>query len=161
MGLKRAGTVSVGALAFMAIAISPSSAQTRDRCELGGLLCGVLRSLPGEPAPAPGRSSRPKPRPRPATKKRRHDTPPRRTRVPPLTEDHAPPIRQQASADLPDISHQAPVVTSQRVPAQLTAVAVPAEKSIPPFPVAAASCIVGALAAAHLSVLTGRLRRRS
>lgn len=160
MGLKRAGTVSAGALAFMAIAIGPSSAQERDRCELGGLLCGVLGGLPGQPTPSPDRPTRPKPRPKPDTEKPQHEAPPHRIRVPPL-DHHAPPVRQQAAAELPDISHQAPVVTPQRAPASLTAVAVPAEEPIPPFPVAAASCIIGALATVHLSVLARRVRRRS
>jgi hypothetical protein len=160
MGLKHAGTVSAGALAFMAIAMGPSSAQERDRCDLGGLLCGVLRGLPGQPTPSPDRAARPKPRPEPDTENRRHDPPPRSIHVPPL-KDHAPPIRRAAAAELPDISHQAPVVTPQRAPARLTAVAVPADESIPPFPVAAASCIIGALATVHMGVLSRRLRRRA
>jgi hypothetical protein len=171
MGLRRAGTGSAaGALAFMAIAVGPSSAQTRDECELGGLLCGVLRSLPGQgtpsPTPSPGRSSPPEPRPGPDTDHGRLDAPRHRAHLPPLN-DHASPIRLRRNPpELPDISRQAPVVlprpsaTAEPRTALLTSASGPANGAIPPFPVAAASGIIGALAVVHLNVLARRLRRR-
>lgn len=173
-------TLSAGTLVFFAAGTTPASAQTRsaaasDCLPLLKLVCDILGVGGSDPSTPPPKSStpkpsgapKPKPKPKPAGKA---PTPARHASggggaAPPAGYAPTIPVPQSAQAPaLPNVGNEDPLVLPESAlgaespSARLVADDSPGGETISPLLVATASGLIGAIAALHISVLSGRRR---